>query len=260
MKNITIIIPCHNEEKGIELVIREIPTKKLITLGYKTEILVIDNNSTDKTATVAHEHGATVIFEKKQGKGHAIRTGFSYIDKDVDYIVMLDGDNTYKGSEIPRMIEPLENDFCDVIIGSRLEGKMVGKSLSFSHRVANWYFTFFARQFYSINMTDTCTGFFAWKKEVVDKLLIHTKSSGFAIESEMITKMAKLGYKIFSVPITYDSRKGESKLSPIRDGIKITLMLIKNLTWKPIDSNTDIFKGLFNKIDLKKSFANYEKN
>jgi dolichol-phosphate mannosyltransferase len=109
---------------------------------------------------------------------------------------------------------------------------MMGKSLSFSHRVANWYFTFFARQFYRTNMTDTCTGYFAWKKEVVDQLTPHIESKGFAIEAEMITKMAKLGYQIYSVPITYDPREGESKLSPINDGLKIAFMLLKNLSWK----------------------------
>ncbi len=235
MKKIIILIPCYNEELGISKVIKSIPKKQLKKLGYSTEVLVIDNNSQDKTSEIAKKAGARVIFEPRQGKGNALRTGFRNISSDTDYVVMLDGDNTYKAKEIPRLIEPLESNFCDVIVGSRLEGKMNGKAMSFSHRLANWFFTFITRNFYRANVTDTCTGFFAWKIKVVNKLNGYIKSPGFAIEAEMITKMAKLGYKIYSVPITYDKRAGnsESKLSPIWDGIKITWMLIKNIWWKP---------------------------
>ena len=240
MKKISIVIPCYNEEKGIGKVIADVPKERFEKLGYEFEIIVIDNNSKDKTSEIAKSHGAKVIFEKKQGKGHALRTGFKNVSNDSDYVVMLDGDNTYRPREMPRLIEPLDSDFCDVIIGSRLEGKLNGSSLSLSHRLANWFFTFFVRRFYLVNTTDTCTGYFAWKKKVIDELVPHIKSSGFAIETEMITKMARLGYKIYSVPITYDSREGNSKLSPMVDGIKITWMMIRNLTWKPSFSNNEI--------------------
>jgi glycosyltransferase involved in cell wall biosynthesis len=233
MKKITVLIPCYNEEKGIGKVIDGVPIKQLTHLGFQTEIIIINNNSSDHTTKVAMEKGAKVILEKKQGKGNAIKTGFRNISNDTDYVVMLDGDNTYKSEEIPRLIEPLENDFCDIVIGSRLEGKLNGTSLSLSHKLANWFLTFLVRRFYLVNTTDTCTGYFAWKKKVVDELVPHIKSDGFAIEAEMITKMARLGYKIFSVPITYDRREGNSKLSPYFDGIKITWMLFKNLMWKP---------------------------
>jgi len=233
IKKITVLIPCYNEEKGLGKVIDGVPLKKLAYLNYKAEIIVINNNSSDHTLKVAQEKGVKIVSEKKQGKGYAVKTGFKNISNDTDYVVMLDGDNTYKSEEILRLIEPLENGFCDVILGSRLEGKINDCSFSFSHRLANWFFTFFIRRFYLVNTTDTCTGYFAWKKKVIDELALHIKSSGFAIEVEMITKMAKLGYKIYSVPITYDKREGHSKLSPILDGIKITWMLFKNLTWKP---------------------------
>jgi len=235
LKKITVVIPCYNEEKGIGKVIKDIPKKKLKKLGYKTEVLVIDNNSSDKTANIARNNGTRVITEEKQGKGNAIRAGFRNVSKDTDFVVMLDGDNTYKSYEIPRLIEPLDSGFCDVIIGSRLEGKMNGRSMSFSHKAANWFFTFIVRHFYQANVTDTCTGYFAWKAKTIRKLNGYIKSEGFAIEAEMITKLARLGHKIYSVPITYDPRHGKSNshLSPIKDGFKITWMLIKNMAWKP---------------------------
>jgi dolichol-phosphate mannosyltransferase len=99
--------------------------------------------------------------------------------------------------------------------------------------VANWLFTFLVRRLYLANTTDTCSGYFAWKKTVIDELLPYMTSSGFAIEAEMIVKMARLGYKIYSVPITYDGREGHSKLSPIIDGMRITWMLFRNVAWNP---------------------------
>jgi len=235
IKKITVIIPALNEQLSIGKVIKDIPKEKLKHLGYKTEIIVIDNNSDDKTAQIAKKLGAKVIYEPNKGKGNAIRTGFRSISKDTDFVVMLDGDNTYKSYEMLRLIEPLDSGFCDVIIGSRLEGKMNGHSMSFSHKFVNWAWTFFVRHFYFANVTDTCTGYFAWTAKAIKKLNGYIKSEGFAIETEMITKMAKMKYKIYSVPITYDPRNGKehSKLRPVRDGLKISWMLIKNLSWKP---------------------------
>jgi glycosyltransferase involved in cell wall biosynthesis len=232
MKKITLIVPCRNEERGIARVIDQIDTEKLRQAGFTIEVLVIDNHSTDRTAEVAREKGARIVREPKTGKGNAIRTGFQNISKDTDYVVMLDGDDTYKPYEILRLIEPIDSGFADVIIGSRLDGKMNERSMSLSHRLANWFFTFFVRQFYKANVTDTCTGYFAWKREVIDRLCGQIVSEGFAIETEMITKMARLGFQIYSVPITYDPRSGDSKLSPIGDGLRIVWMLIRNLAWK----------------------------
>jgi len=233
MKKITILIPCRNEEKGIGKVIGNIPREKLLKLGYQTEIVVIDNNSTDKTSQIAKENQTTVIFEPKEGKGNAIRTGFLSIKEDTDYVIMLDGDDTYKPSEIPRLIEPLESGFGDVIIGSRLEGKVSAGSFKLINRIANWIYVFLVRHFYRVNVTDVLSGFFAWKKETLDNLKLHLNSDGFAIEMEMVTKMVKLGYQIYSVPITYDVREGESKVSPIKDGLRILRIFFKNLNWSP---------------------------
>lgn len=235
-KKITLMIPCHNEEKGIGNVIDSIPLKKLKDYGFKIEVLVIDNNCKDNTSKIANSKGARVICETQQGKGNAVRTGFRSIPKDTDYVVMMDGDDTYKTAEILRLIEPLESGFADVIVGSRLEGKMTKNAMSLSHRMANWLFTFITRRLYNnANVTDTCTGYFAWKRNVIEGLNGYIKSSGFAIEAEMISKMARLGYKIYSVPITYDPRHGEtkSKLAPFKDAMKIIWMLIKNRNWVP---------------------------
>ncbi len=233
MEKIAVLIPCYNEEKGIEKVIDSVPVDTLNNLGYETQIIVINNNSTDKTADLARQRNTKVVNEKRKGKGNALKTGFNALDKDVKYVVMLDGDNTYYASEIQRLIEPLANNFCDVIVGSRLGGKMKKNSFKFSRRLANWGYTFLVRQFYQANVTDVLSGYFAWKKEVIDELNPHLKSNGFAIEMEMITKMVKLGFEIYSVPITYNTREGETKINSITDGVKILKMFFKNLFWVP---------------------------
>lgn len=235
MKKITILIPCYNEETGVGLVIDAIPVDLLRRRGFKTNIVVIDNNSNDKTAKIAaSKKGVKVIEELSQGKGNALITGFKQVCGKSDYVVVIDGDDTYKPQEILRLIEPLESGFCDVIAGSRIGGKTVRGSLMFSHRFVNWVFAFFVRQFYQANITDALTGFIAIKSDVVRTLIPNLHSTNFTIEMEMITKMKKLGFSIYSVPITYDRRMGESKLHSVSDGFRILLMFIKNLRWKPV--------------------------
>ena len=238
-KKLTILIPCHNEEKGIGKVINAVPMDVLRILGFTTEIIVIDNNSTDKTAREARINNATVIIEEKKGKGNAILTGFNSISSDTKYVVMLDGDNTYKPNEIIRMLEPLINNFCHVVVGSRLSGKIKKNSLKLQNRLVNWGYTFLVRNFYRANVTDVLSGYFAWKKEVIDRLKPNLESKGFEIEMEMITKMSKLGYSMYSVPITYDEREGCTKIQAINDGLRILKMFAKNIFWSPKEKESD---------------------
>ena len=233
MKKITVIIACLNEEAGIGQVIRAFPRAALKRQGYELEVMVIDNNSKDATAKVARKAGAKVVFEGRPGKGIAIRTGMSKISADTDYVVMLDGDNTYRPIEIGRLVEPIDSGFCDVVIGSRLAGRIPDGAMTGFNRLGNWVFSHLVRYFYRVNVTDVLTGYFAWRKPVVDELRGHLTSNGFAIEMEMVTKMARLGHEIYSVPISYDPDSGETNLRPIYDGSRILKMFLKNLVWKP---------------------------
>ena len=233
MKNITVLIPCFNEEKGIGKVIDGIPKDKLKGLGYNTHVIIIDNNCTDKTVEIAKSKGAKIIKEPIKGKGMALMRGFNNIDKDTDIVVMLDGDNTYQSKEMIRLIEPIDSDFCDVVIGTRLSGKINNGSMSSFNRIGNWVLTFLVRLAYHGNITDVCTGYFAWKKEVIESLSKTLVSDGFAIEMEMITKMVKMGYNIYSVPITYNRSEKSSSLHPLGDGAKILRTWAKNLYWQP---------------------------
>lgn len=233
MKKITVIIPCYNEEQGIADVIQGFPRATLRKHGFNLDVLVVDNNSTDQTAAVAEAAGAKVLHEPKQGKGNAIRTAFYNVSDDTDYVVMCDGDNTYKAHEILRLVEILDSGFGDVVVGSRVGGKMRSGSMKLSRRLANWAFSFMVRRTYNVNVTDTLSGYFAWKREVIVKLRQHLETSGFAIEMEMITKMARMGYQVYSVPITYEPHLGKSSIRPVPDGTRILREFARQLHWHP---------------------------
>ena len=233
MKKITALIPCYNEAEGIGDVIRKLPAQKLRTYGYELDVLVMDNNSTDNTSEVARKAGARVVLEKKQGKGNAIRTGFYNLADDTDYVVMLDGDDTYRAEEVLRLIEPLDSGFADAILGSRMHGHISDGSMPRFNRFGNKLYSTLVRGAYGIPVTDVLTGYYAWTTESVKQLRPHLRSTDFAIEMEMVTKMARLGHRVYSVPISYDSRQGDSSLNPLRDGYRILRMYIRNLAWQP---------------------------
>lgn len=235
-RKITALIPCYNEEAGVGLVIQSFPIERLRQHGYEVEIVVIDNNSQDETAIIARSLGATVIHEPKKGKGNAVRRGFAHISPDTDYVVMLDGDNTYRPEEILRLVELLSSGFCTVAIGSRLGGRIMSGSMSTFNRAGNWIYSHLVRYLYRVNVTDVLSGYFAWKHETLERLRPHLSSEGFTIEMEMITKMARLGEEIYCVPISYYARRGHTNLRPIHDGAHIVWMFIRNLLWRPMNA------------------------
>ena len=116
-KQVTVIIPCRNEEKGLKKMLASFDKTILKKKGLNVELIVVDNGSIDDTAGVANHHHVQVLYEPNIGKGNAIHRGFDHITNKTDYVVMLDGDATYLLEELPRMIEPLENNFCQVVVG-----------------------------------------------------------------------------------------------------------------------------------------------
>lgn len=242
-------MPCHNEEKGIEIVLELLP-KRFLELYYETEIIVIDNNCIDRTAEIAESKGAKVVKEPNQGKGYALLRGFRELPSDADIVAIIDGDGSYDIREIARLLEPIENDFGDVIVGSRLHGRLAQKSMTSFNRFGNWMFTFLARVGYKTNVTDVCSGFSAWKREVVDSLLSHLKSNSFSIEMEMTAKLARMNYACYSVPISYYPRNGKSSLKPLKDGVVIFFSWLKYLNWHP--GEITIKKSIFHDIESNK--------
>ena len=228
---VSVIIPCYNEEATIAKVLKGFHKGMLAKEAFQFDLIVVDNNSTDRTAKIAKQAGARVISEPQKGKGNALRTGFQNISPDAEYIVMIDGDDTYRPEEVLRMLEPLYNDFCDVVVGSRLGGNIHGQAMNVLNRGGNWLYTHLVRVIYRLNVTDVLSGYFAWKRSVVDELAPHLHARGFAIEMEMITKMSRMRLRVYSVPISYHQRGGISNLRPFHDGLRILHTFSKNLKW-----------------------------
>ncbi len=231
-EKVAVVIPCHNEADSIKTVIDRLPKNALREQGMSLQVFVVDNDSSDNTAEIAKKAGAVVITETKKGKGNAMRTGFRSLPDDIDFVVMLDGDDTYDPVEITRMLEPLRTDFCDVVVGSRLDGRMQPGAMTGFNYMGNKIFTLGVRILYGANVSDVLTGYFAWKKPALDALTPHITSSGFAIEMEMITRLARLGKHMASVPISYNPRSGHSNLRPIHDGFRVLAVFLKNLVWR----------------------------
>ncbi len=243
---VSVIIPCYNEAGSIAKVIKNFSKASVAKQFFDLDIIVVDNASTDKTASIAKKTGARVIAETKQGKGYAMRTGFRSIDPKAEYVVMIDGDDTYSPQEVYRLLEPIQSGFCDVVVGSRLGGKIHGESMDKINRGGNWLYTHLVRLIYRQNVTDVLSGYFAWKRSAIERLAPHLSATGFAIEMEMITKMSRMGLEVYSVPISYYQRSGQSHLNPVTDGARILKMFAKNSVWQHKQLNegqTTVLKG-----------------
>lgn len=223
MKEVCVILPALNEVGTIGKVIDEIPREEMERRGYRTNILVIDNGSRDGTGEVAREKGARVIVEPRRGKGIAIRTAFEALSG--DFVFILDADYTYPATHLSEMLEVLEDGY-DVVIGSRLKGQMSEGAMSTLNRVGNRLLALMTNVLYGTKISDPCTGCWGLKREVAEGLEL--KARGFDIEVNMLTEMARNGCRITEVPITYRRRLSPPKLRSLRDGFRISRMLVRN--------------------------------
>ncbi len=203
---IIVIIPAYNEESAIPLVIKEIPS-------FVTEIIVVDNNSSDDTSGAALRAGATVIEEKRPGYGYACLKGIDYAKKlnpQPDIIVFLDGDHSDFPSEMQLLIDKIVNDDCDLVIGSRALGKIEKRSMTFPQLFGNWLATRLLQLFYSVRYTDL--GPFRAVK-FASLIRMHMQDTTYGWTVEMQLKAAKLKMRIAEVPVRYRKRIGFSKIS-----------------------------------------------
>ena len=161
-KEVCIILPALNEAETIGLVIDEIPKERLREIGYGVEVLVVDNNSTDRTGQIAREKGARVIVEPMRGKGRAITTAFKSISG--DFIFILDADYTYPATYILEMLELLEGGY-DVVLGSRLKGHMAKGAMTKFNLVGNYLLGLLANILCGTRISDLCTGCWALREQ-----------------------------------------------------------------------------------------------
>ena len=218
---LTVIIPVYNEIGTIHEVI-----KKVDEAPFDKEIIVVDDGSIDGTRNVLRgcRDGVKVLYhESNKGKGAAIRTALPHITGDM--VIIQDADLEYDPSEYPRLISPILEGKADVVYGSRFSGGP-HRVLFFWHAVGNKIITTLSNIFTDLNLSDMETGYKVFRSEVLKKIKI--ESSRFGFEPEITAKIAKMGCRIYEIPIPYWGRDySEGKKINWKDGIAAIYWIIK---------------------------------
>lgn len=221
MDKIAVLIPCYNESKTIEKVVKDY--KKALP---EATIYVYDNNSKDHTDEIALKAGAVVRYEYKQGKGNVIRSMFR--DIDAECYLMIDGDDTYPAESSKEMTDLILEKKADMVIGDRLSSTYFKENKRPFHNMGNRMVRFLINKIFKNSVKDIMTGYRAFSYEFVKGFPILSK--GFEIETEMTIHAVDKNFKLVEIPVSYRDRPegSVSKLNTYSDGIKV-LKTIFNL-------------------------------
>lgn len=201
---VAVVIPAFNEERSVGLVLEEIPA------AHVSQVIVVDNGSTDHTAHVAGRHGATVVRENRRGYGAACLRGIGLVEDDTDVIVILDGDHSDYPGDLPALLEPIAAGRADLVIGSRTLGRVERGALPWNQRWGNSLATLLMRLLYGRKFTDMGP-FRAIRREHL--LAYRMCDPTFGWNVEMQAKALAAGSRIVEVPVRYRRRIGRSKIS-----------------------------------------------
>lgn len=212
--DISVVMGTRNEEKAVGKVISDIN----LATNNMAEIILVDG-SQDKTPEIAEAMGATVIRQKPQGYGIAVKTALMAANREV--IITLDCDDTYPADKIPEFLQNINAGY-DVVSGSRLM-KDTDSMVRFN-KFGNEMFAKITSLLYGIRVTDVTTGMRAYRKKVIHDI---NWTENVGLSAELLFRPAKKGYRIIEIPIPYRERIGETKLNPITGGLKILKSILK---------------------------------
>lgn len=212
---LSVVIPCYNEEDGVREVIGRMPRSV-------DEIVVVDNNCTDRTAEVAASLGARVVAEKVPGYGAAYKAGLKAATGDV--IVTLDGDGTYPPEEIERLVDTLVDRRWDFLSASRFP--LTDKTaMGLSNQFGNWVLTAGAAVLFFKPIRDSQSGMWVFRRELLDRMKL--TSNGMPFSEEIKLEALIRGFRFGEAHIPYGARIGEVKLQKWRDGWENLLFLVR---------------------------------
>ena len=211
---IAVLIPCYNEAKTIEKVVKDY--KNALP---EADIYVYDNNSTDGTDEIARKAGAIVRYESKQGKGNVIRTMFREID--ADCYLMIDGDDTYPAENAREMCNYVLKNNVDMVIGDRLSSTYFTENKRAFHNFGNRIVRWSINKIFRSKINDIMTGYRAFSYEFVKSYPVLSK--GFETETEMTIHAIDKNFTLKEIPVQYRDRpEGSiSKLNTYKDGVKV---------------------------------------
>lgn len=213
---ISVVIPCYNEEEGVQYVMRSLP-------DCVDEVVVIDNNSTDRTAEVAEALGAKVVFEGRKGYGAAYKAGLPAVSGDVT--ITLDGDGTYPSEQIPELVDFLEDRNLDFISAARFPLQNP-KAMNFSNKVGNMVLTIAMLLLYGTPIKDSQSGMWVFRSRILPKL--NLTSDGMPLSEEIKIEAIRAEDIAFAeYHVNYHPRVGEVKLEKWRDGFRNLAFLVK---------------------------------
>jgi glycosyltransferase involved in cell wall biosynthesis len=202
---VSVVIPCLNEEEPISAVVQEVSAQGI------DEIIVVDNGSTDQTASRAATAGAKVVSEPSRGYGRACATGVAAVRSDCDIVCFLDGDGSDVASFIASVVTPVADGSADFVIGSRLRGKREPGSMTPQQIVAGWISGMLLRLTYGARYTDM-SPFRALRVGTLRSLGMREQTYGWNLEMQM--RVAANGLRILEIPVDHRCRRGgASKVS-----------------------------------------------
>lgn len=227
----SVIIPAYNEEPGIARVIADIP-RDLVS-----EIIVVDNGSTDRTPMKAQEAGARVVSQPERGYGAACLAGIAALPPRTEVVLFLDGDYSDDPAQAKDLLQALEEHQADLVLGSRTRGDPEPGSLTPQQWFGNWLSTAVIRMIYGHAYTDLGP-FRAIRREALSKLDMKDRTYGWTVEMQV--KALQQGLKVMEIPVSYRLRLGRSKVSgtlsgTVKAGFKI-LWTIARLSLRRLSS------------------------
>lgn len=211
---IAVLIPCYNESKTIEKVVKDY--KNALP---EADIYVYDNNSTDGTDEIARKAGAIVRYERKQGKGNVIRSMFREIE--ADCYLMIDGDDTYPAESAREMCNYVLNDNVDMVIGDRLSSTYFTENKRAFHNFGNRIVRWSINTIFRSKINDIMTGYRAFSYQFAKSYPVLSK--GFEIETEMTIHAIDKNFTLKEISVQYRDRPegSVSKLNTYKDGVKV---------------------------------------
>jgi glycosyltransferase involved in cell wall biosynthesis len=222
---LTIVMPVYNERATIREIVERVRAVPLD--GIEKELVLVDDCSRDGTREVLGDlesQGAVVIYhERNRGKGAALRTGFARATGDV--VLIQDADLEYNPQDYPALLKPILDGHADVVYGSRFLSGPHRVHL-FWHQVGNSFLTLMSNMMSNLNLTDMETCYKVFRREVLDGMKL--KSDRFGFEPEVTQKVARGGWRVYEVPISYHGRDyAEGKKIGWKDGVSAIYTIIK---------------------------------